>query len=101
MAWWGIAYAAGPFYNRPWLRYSEREIAETLPLCHRAAVEARRAFERAGNARPGERALIEAVSARYRSRNEFGPSHVLDRWHQRRTPTKCGRSMPLSRTTWI
>ena len=20
MAWWGIAYAGGPFYNRPWIR---------------------------------------------------------------------------------
>ena len=37
MAWWGIAYAGGPFYNRPWIRYSAREIAETLPLCHDAA----------------------------------------------------------------
>ena len=81
MAWWGIAYAAGPFYNRPWIRYSAREIAETLPLCHRAAVEARRAFERSGNTRPGERALIEAVSARYRSRNE-SDHRILDRWHR-------------------
>ena len=81
MAWWGIAYAAGPFYNRPWLRYSDREIAETLPLCHNAAVEARRAFDRAGNGRPDERALIEAVLARYRSRNETD-HRVLDRWHR-------------------
>lgn len=81
MAWWGIAYAAGPFYNRPWIRYSEREIAETLPLCHDAAREARRAFDRAGNGRPDERAIIEAISTRYRSRNET--SHlVLDRWHR-------------------
>ena len=34
MAWWGIAYAAGPFYNRPWIRFTEAEIAETLPVCH-------------------------------------------------------------------
>ena len=84
MAWWGIAYAGGPFYNRPWLRYSAREIAETLPLCHDAANEARRAFDRAGNGRPDERALIEAVSARYRSRDE-SDHRVLDRWHRRFT----------------
>ena len=84
MAWWGIAYAAGPFYNRPWLRYSAREIAETLPLCHDAAKEARRAFDRAGNGRPDERALIEAVSARYRSRDE-SDHRVLDQWHRRFT----------------
>ena len=81
MAWWGIAYAGGPFYNRPWIRYSEREIAETLPACHDAAREARRALERANDARPDERALIEAVSARYRSRSETD-HRVLDRWHR-------------------
>ena len=81
MAWWGIAYAAGPFYNRPWLRYSAREIAEALPLCHDAAREARRALDRAGNARPDERALIEAISARYRSPDETDHG-VLDRWHR-------------------
>ena len=81
MAWWGIAYAAGPFYNRPWIRYSEREIAEALSVCHEAATEARRTLERAGNDRSDERALIEAIAARYRSRNET--SHgVLDRWHR-------------------
>ena len=81
MAWWGIAYAAGPFYNRPWIRYTEREIAETLPLCHDAASQARRALDRAENGRPDERALIEAISTRYRSRNET--SHrVLNRWHR-------------------
>ena len=42
MAWWGIAYAGGPFYNRPWIRYTGPEIAETLPLCHDAASEAHR-----------------------------------------------------------
>ena len=81
MAWWGIAYAGGPFYNRPWIRYTEREIAETLPPCHEAAMEARRALDRAGNARPGERALVEAISSRYRSPGER--SHeTLDRWHR-------------------
>ena len=81
MAWWGIAYAGGPFYNRPWIRYTEREIAETLPLCHDAAREARRALDRAHNDRPDERALIQAISIRYRTASET--SHrVLNRWHR-------------------
>ena len=81
MAWWGIAWAGGPFYNRPWIRYTEREIAEALAVCHEAVSEARRALHRAGNDRADERALVEAISARYRSRNET--SHrVLDRWHR-------------------
>ena len=29
MAWWGIAYASGPFYNRPWIRLTPAEIAQT------------------------------------------------------------------------
>ena len=81
MAWWGIAYAGGPFYNRPWIRYTGPEIAETLPLCHDAAGEARRALDRAGKDRADERALIEAISTRYQSRNET--SHrILNRWHR-------------------
>lgn len=81
MAWWGIAYAGGPFYNRPWIRYTEREIAETLPQCHDAAIEARRALDRANNDRPDERALIEAISVRYRSRDE-NDHRILNRWHR-------------------
>ena len=33
MGSWGIAYDGGPFYNRPWIRYSEAEIACVLPVC--------------------------------------------------------------------
>ena len=40
MAWWGIAYAAGPFYNRPWIRYSDAELADVLPTCHGAVTTA-------------------------------------------------------------
>ena len=41
MTWWGIAYAAGPFYNRPWIRHSDKEISEVLPTCHEAISKAR------------------------------------------------------------
>ncbi len=40
MAWWGIAYANGPHYNRSWIRYTETEIAQTLPICHDAVTTA-------------------------------------------------------------
>ncbi len=84
MAWWGIAYAGGPFYNRPWIRYTEREIAEALPLCHDAAREALQALDRAGEPRPDERALIKAISIRYQSRNETSHS-ILGQWHREYT----------------
>lgn len=76
MAWWGIAYAAGPFYNRPWLRYSPPEVAETLAVCAPAAVRAAALSERCTSP---ERALIAAIGARYPS---GGPAPIedLNRW---------------------
>ena len=65
MARWGIAYAMGPFYNRAWIRYSDAEIAEVLPVCHDAAKAAR---SLAGDATPAERTLIQALAKRYRNR---------------------------------
>lgn len=62
MAWWGVAYAAGPFYNRPWIRFSDAEIAGTLPICVEAAREAALSV----GDDPVERALVEAIGLRYR-----------------------------------
>src|SRR5690606_20305109 len=62
MAHWGIAYALGPNYNKPWEAFDSEELATTVARTH-AAVE--RAHERAGRATPVERALIEALRARY------------------------------------
>lgn len=62
MAWWGVAYASGPFYNRPWIRYSQAEIAAALPVCVEA-VQA--ALARVDAASDVERALIQAMARRY------------------------------------
>ncbi len=78
MARWGIAYAMGPFYNRAWIRYSDAEIAEVLPVCHDAAEAAR---SLAGDATPAERALIQALAKRYRNRHEID-REVLNAWHR-------------------
>lgn len=78
MAWWGIAYANGPFYNRPWIRFSVPEIADTLPICHAAA---RAAQERADGCTAAERALIEAIGHRYPQAD--APDHAtLNAWHR-------------------
>ncbi|QIE57530.1 hypothetical protein G5B40_20015 [Pikeienuella piscinae] len=61
MAWWGVAYANGPFYNRPWIRFTDAEIDAVLPTCVEAAAEAAR---RVGDD-PVERALAEAIPLRY------------------------------------
>lgn len=62
MAYWGIAYALGPNYNKPWEFFDSEDLMRTVDRTH-AAVE--KAHARAGNASPVERALIGALRARY------------------------------------
>ncbi|MFJ7334233.1 hypothetical protein ACIQU3_20540 [Streptomyces sp. NPDC101110] len=62
MAYWGIAYALGPNYNKPWEFFDGAELAETVERTH-TAVE--RAHEKAVRADPVEQALIGALRARY------------------------------------
>ena len=77
MAYWGIAYAAGPFYNRPWIRFSDKEIGETLSVCFGAAQSAR---DRSEGCTTAERGLIEAIGLRFQSTDEFDRD-TLNRWH--------------------
>ena len=76
MAWWGVAYASGPFYNRPWIRYTDREIAGVLPVCFEAV---RTASAHAGNASDAEQALIGAIAKRYQGATEANRD-VLQSW---------------------
>lgn len=62
MASWGLAYALGPNYNKPWEFFDETELADTVARAH---VAARRAVEFAEAAAPVERALSDALTARY------------------------------------
>ncbi|EFD71317.1 LOW QUALITY PROTEIN: tetratricopeptide repeat domain-containing protein, partial [Streptomyces lividans TK24] len=62
MAHWGIAHALGPNYNKPWDAFDTEELTRTVDRTH-AAVE--RAHALAGRATPAERALIDALRARY------------------------------------
>ncbi|WP_416968883.1 hypothetical protein [Streptomyces sp. 4F14] len=64
MAHWGIAYALGPNYNKPWEFFDEKDLARTVRRTHEAV---ERAQERAPRSRPVERALIGALRARYPS----------------------------------
>ena len=77
MAWWGVAYAGGPFYNRPWIRYSTAELAETVPLCFAAASNAVRL---GSGSTPAERALIEALALRYQTSAARDTDTLMD-WH--------------------
>ncbi|OEJ23453.1 hypothetical protein AR457_01970 [Streptomyces agglomeratus] len=62
MAYWGIAYALGPNYNKPWEFFDGEELARTVERAN-AAVE--RAHEKAAGATPVEQALIRALRYRY------------------------------------
>ncbi len=62
MGHWGIAYAAGPFYNKPWHWFGQRERAQAIAYCHDHAI---RASELAQNASPVEQALINAMCQKH------------------------------------
>ncbi|MET9888972.1 hypothetical protein ABZZ47_01950 [Streptomyces sp. NPDC006465] len=62
MAYWGIAYALGPNYNKPWEFFDGEDLARTVERTHAAV---RLAGEKAGAATPVEQALIAALASRY------------------------------------
>ncbi len=70
MAHWGIAYAIGPNYNKPWEAFEEDEKPVALARA-RDAVAAADAGSAAAD--PVERALIEALASRY-----AGPAEIAD-----------------------
>ncbi len=66
MAYWGIAYAAGPNYNMPWALYDDRGRAKALAQAYDAT---QNALERLEGLTAVERAVIEALPARYPQRD--------------------------------
>ncbi len=64
IAYWGVAYAAGPFYNMPWEMFSEHEEKEMLEYCHGRL---QKALDNIDNATVAEQALIRALTKRFQS----------------------------------
>ena len=64
MAYWGIAYASGPNYNRAWHQIDEQSLAAMLQKTVWAVEQATRLRDKAG---PADQALITAIAARYQS----------------------------------
>lgn len=64
MAYWGIAYAAGPNYNKQWDMFDEVELVESIAKAHTTT---NRAVELRDRAHPAEQALITALQTRYPS----------------------------------
>ncbi len=62
MAWWGIAYASGPFYNMPWWTFTLEEKQEATAVSYMATQKALGCVKQCGEV---EAALITALSFRY------------------------------------
>lgn len=64
MAHWGLAYIAGPNYNRPWELFSPAEINEMLTNCRNQLDLARAALDPEWTVEAG---LIDALTNRYQA----------------------------------
>lgn len=62
MAHWGIAYCIGPNYNKPWETFEDEEKPDCIRVAQSSIVAA---MELLDGVTPVERALIEALPARY------------------------------------
>jgi len=62
MAWWGIAYAAGPNYNKQWKAFDTVDLERSLKTAYGATAEA---LKHAASDSPVEKALIEPLALRY------------------------------------
>jgi tetratricopeptide (TPR) repeat protein len=76
LAHWGLAYAAGPNYNKQWEAFDDVDLHRSLQRAYGASERAR-ALALSGHASPVERALIEAVAQRYPAPE---PAEDLSRW---------------------
>ncbi len=62
MGYWGVAYASGPFYNKPWEWYGDDERPHTVSYCHQYADLA---LQKCADASGVEKALIEALQHKH------------------------------------
>ncbi|KAJ5869162.1 hypothetical protein N7455_004103 [Penicillium solitum] len=61
-AYWGLAYAVGPNYNKPWEKFDQGDLHTCVQRGYNASRQAKRY---AGNATPLEQALIDAIQFRF------------------------------------
>ncbi|KAL5118110.1 hypothetical protein ACEQ8H_003945 [Pleosporales sp. CAS-2024a] len=61
MAYWGLAFALGPNYNKPWDLFDEKELVSTMDKINDANAKAR---QNTSDATEVEKAVIDAVQLR-------------------------------------
>jgi len=69
LAHWGLAYALGPNYNKPWEAFDPADLSSSVS---RAFAASRAAARHANGASPVERALVRALAFRYPSAEPSG-----------------------------
>ncbi|MGE0238559.1 MAG: tetratricopeptide repeat protein [Parvibaculaceae bacterium] len=75
MAWWGIAYASGPNYNKQWKAFDVVDLERSLATAHKATAEA---LKHKASASAVEQALIEPLALRYPAND---PGQVTPIWN--------------------
>ncbi|MFZ9020077.1 MAG: hypothetical protein ACO2ZX_07835, partial [Paracoccaceae bacterium] len=63
MAYWGLAYIAGPNYNRPWETFGAREAKTMLTTCRDHLAAAKKCVRK----KTVEDSLIQALEKRFQS----------------------------------
>jgi tetratricopeptide (TPR) repeat protein len=76
MAWWGLTYSSGIYYNKPWHRMQKDELADKLKLSFETAGAA---AERVAHVSKVEAMMIAALQARYQSPTPV-PEADYHRW---------------------
>ncbi|MBZ9757871.1 hypothetical protein LB524_21530 [Mesorhizobium sp. ESP6-5] len=76
MVHWGIAYAAGPFYNLTWKEHGEAEANSATKRCFEHVQLARASAAAASEV---ERQLIEALACRFRKPHRVTPQE-FEQW---------------------
>ena len=76
LAYWGLAYALGPNYNKPWEAF---DAAEIVSAAGRAFAATAAAAERASAASATERALVMSLAYRYQSADPAANGPVWNR----------------------
>ena len=76
MAHWGVAYAAGPFYNYAWCDFSAGEATATTKLCYDHVQRARACSTQATDL---ENLLVDALAQRFQKEHPV-PQQEFNRW---------------------
>ncbi|MDE0309189.1 MAG: hypothetical protein OXI60_05085 [Acidiferrobacterales bacterium] len=77
MAYWGMAYTSGIYYNKPWDRMQKDELADKLQLTYQYS---RQAKQKSARASDWQRMIIDALQVRYQSPTPVEFAHY-ERWN--------------------